>query len=247
MAGHSQFKNIMHRKGAQDAKRAKNFSKLGREISVAARDGGDPAFNARLRTAIAAAKAQNMPNDNVKRAIQKGIGGDGVNYEEIRYEGYGPGGVAMIVEALTDNRNRTASEVRSIFSKHGGNLGETGSVGFMFERIGQIVFSADAAGADQMFEAALDAGATDAASDDDGHVVSCAPEEFNSVRDALVEKFGDPESAGLDWKPLNSIEVDEDAAGTLMKLIAALEDNDDVQSVAANFEVADDVLQRLSA
>ncbi|MDA0997722.1 MAG: YebC/PmpR family DNA-binding transcriptional regulator [Proteobacteria bacterium] len=247
MAGHSQFKNIMHRKGAQDAKRAKNFSKLGREISVAARDGGDPAFNARLRTAIAAAKAQNMPNDNVKRAIQKGIGGDGENYEEIRYEGYGPGGVAMIVEALTDNRNRTASEVRSIFSKHGGNLGETGSVGFMFERIGQIVFSADAAGADQMFEAALDAGATDAASDDDGHVVSCAPEEFNSVRDALVEKFGDPESAGLDWKPLNSIEVDEDAAGTLMKLIAALEDNDDVQSVAANFEVADDVLQRLSA
>ncbi len=247
MAGHSQFKNIMHRKGAQDAKRAKIFAKLGREISVAARDGADPAFNSRLRTAIAAAKAQNMPNDNVKRAIQKGIGGDGENYEEIRYEGYGPGGIAMIVEALTDNRNRTASEVRSTFSKHGGNLGETGSVGFMFDRVGQIVFATDVAEADAMFEAALEAGASDVASDEDGHFVTCAVDDFNEVRDALVEKFGDPESAGLEWKPQTTIAVDEDTAGTLMKLISALEDNDDVQSVASNFEVSDEIMQRLSA
>lgn len=247
MAGHSKFKNIMHRKGAQDAKRAKIFAKLGKEISIAARAGEDPGFNPRLRLAIANAKSQNMPNDNIKRAIQRGIGGDGENYEEIRYEGYGPGGVAMIVEALTDNRNRTASEVRAAFSKHGGNLGETGSVNFMFDRVGRIIYPASVAGADDMFEAALEAGATDVESDDDGHTISCDPDDFSDVRDALVEKYGDPESGNLDWKPQNTVEVDEDAASTLFKLLDTLEDNDDVQSVASNFDVSDEIMARLSA
>ncbi len=247
MAGHSKFKNIMYRKGAQDAKRAKVFAKLGKEISIAARGGEDPDFNPRLRLAIANAKAKNMPNDNIKRAVQRGVGGDGDNYEEIRYEGYGPGGIAFIVEALSDNRNRTASEVRSTFSKHGGNLGETGSVNFMFDRVGQIVFPADAADADTMFEAALEAGASDCESDDDGHTITCDPDDFADVRDALAEKFSDPEDAGLVWKPQNTIEVDEDTASTLFKLIEVLEDNDDVQSVASNFEVSDEIMERLSA
>ena len=247
MAGHSKFKNIMHRKGRQDAKRAKVFAKLGRELSVAAKAGPDPAFNPALRLAVANAKAQNMPNDVIKRAIDKAQGGDADTYEEVRYEGYGPGGVAVIVEALTDNRNRTASEVRAAFSKNGGNLGETGSVAFMFERVGQISYPAGAAEAEAMFEGALEAGAEDVESDDETHTVTCQPDDFAAVRDALEQKFGDPEEARLDWKPQNSIAVDEGTAETLFKLIDALEDNDDVQRVSANFDVDDEVMERLSA
>ena len=247
MAGHSKFKNIMHRKGRQDAKRAKVFAKLSKEISVAARGGSDIDFNPRLRLAVAAAKAQNMPHDNIKRAIQKAEAGDGANYEEVRYEGYGPGGVAVIVETLTDNRNRTASEVRSAFSKHGGNLGETGSVAFMFERVGMIIYPAATASADDMFEAALESGAQDVESGDDGHEVICEPDDFSAVRDALEEKLGEPEDARLDWKPQNSIAVDEDTAGTLLKLLDVLDDNDDVQRVAANFDVDETVREKLSA
>ena len=247
MAGHSKFKNIMHRKGRQDAKRAKVFAKLGRELSVAAKAGPDPAFNPALRLAVANAKAQNMPNDVIKRAIDKAQGGDADTYEEVRYEGYGPGGVAVIVEALTDNRNRTASEVRTAFSKNGGNLGETGSVAFMFERVGQISYPAGAAEAEAMFEGALEAGAEDVESDDETHTVTCQPDDFAAVRDALEQKFGDPEEARLDWKPQNSIAVDEGTAETLFKLIDALEDNDDVQRVSANFDIDDEIMERLSA
>jgi YebC/PmpR family DNA-binding regulatory protein len=246
MAGHSQFKNIMHRKGAQDAKRAKNFAKLAKEISVAARNGEDPGFNPALRLAIANARADNMPNDNIKRAIQRGVGGDSENLEEIRYEGYGPGGVAVIVEALSDNRNRTASELRAAFAKHGGNLGETGSVGFMFERVAKLVYPVEVASTDDMFEAALEAGADNVESDEEGHALFCGPDDFADVRDAITEKFGDPKSGGLEWKPLNSIEVDADTAATLFKLIDVLEGNDDVQTVFANFDVSDEILAQLS-
>ncbi len=247
MAGHSKFKNIMHRKGAQDAKRAKVFAKHAREIFVAAKSGmPDPEKNARLRTAIIAARAVNTPKENIERAIKKAEGGGEENYDEVRYEGYGPGGVAVIVEALTDNRNRTASEVRSTFTKHGGNLGETGSVGFMFERMGIIRYPADVADADTMFEQALEAGASDVSSDEDGHEISCAPDDFAQVRDALVEKFGDPAEASLDWKPNTTTELDEQNASTMLKLIDVLEDNDDVQSVSSNFEVSDEVMAKLS-
>jgi len=237
----------MHRKGRQDAKRAKVFAKLGREVTVAARNGPDPNFNAALRLAVANAKALNMPNDVINRAIQKAQGNDAENYEEIRYEGYGPGGVAVIVEALSDNRNRTASEVRTAFSKNGGNLGETGSVAFMFDRVGQITYPAAVAGAEAMFEGALEAGAEDVESDDENHTITCQPDDFAAVRDALEERFGEPEEARLAWKPQNSISVDEGTAQTLLKLIDALEDNDDVQRVAANFEVDDEIMERLSA
>ncbi|MCP5368021.1 MAG: YebC/PmpR family DNA-binding transcriptional regulator [Hyphomicrobiales bacterium] len=248
MAGHSKFKNIMHRKGAQDAKRAKVFAKLALQITVAARTGSEPDMNPRLRAAIGAARAQNMPADRIKKAIQKAEGGtDGDNYEEIRYEGYGPGGVAVIVEALTDNRNRTAAEVRAAFSKHGGNLGETGSVGFMFDRVGSIVYPAEAADAEDMFEAALEAGAQDVDSEGDTHEITCDPDDFNTVRDTLVDRFGEPEDANLIWKPQNTIEIDEDAAQTLFKLLDVLEDSDDVQRVAANFDVSDEIMERLSA
>lgn len=249
MAGHSQFKNIMYRKGAQDAKRAKVFAKLIREVTVAARTGlPDPAFNPRLRSAIAAARAANMPKDNLERAINRGAGGDdGVNYEEVRYEGYGPGGVAVIVEALTDNRNRTAAEIRAAFTKHGGNLGETGSVNFMFDRIGLIRYGTDVSSADDMFEAALEAGASDVESNTDGHQIVCEPDDFSAVRDALEEQFGEAQGAGLEWRPQTTVPVDDHTAETLFKLLDVLEDNDDVQRVAANFDVADDVLERLSA
>ena len=247
MAGHSKFKNIMHRKGRQDAKRAKVFARLGKELSVAARSGSDPDFNPRLRLAINAAKAQNMPNDNIARAIKRAEGDDAAVYEEVRYEGYGPGGVAIIVESLTDNRNRTASEVRAAFSKNGGNLGETGSVSFMFDRVGIIRYTADSASAEAMFEAALEAGAADVSSDEDGHEIVCNPDDFSAVRDTLEAKFGTAEEARLDWKAQNSVPVDEDAAGTLLKLLDVLDDNDDVQQVSANFEVDDAVLERLSA
>lgn len=253
MAGHSQFKNIMYRKGAQDKKRAKIFTKLIRELTTAARSGlPDPAANPRLRAAVTAARQANMPKDTVERAIKRGAGGDGGEaYEEVRYEGYGPGGVAVIVEALTDNRNRTASEVRAAFTKSGGALGETNSVSFQFEHVGEIAYPADAASTDDMLEAAIEAGAGDVISDADdgagGHIVICAPEDFNSVRDALETRFGPAESAKLAWRPLNTAMIDEDSATGLFKLIETLEDSDDVQNVYANFEVGEDVLERLSA
>ena len=249
MAGHSQFKNIMYRKGAQDKKRAKIFTKLIRELTTAARSGlPDPAANPRLRAAVLAARQANMPKDTVERAIKRGAGGEGGEaYEEVRYEGYGPGGVAVIVEALTDNRNRTASEVRAAFTKSGGALAETNSVSFQFEHVGEIVYPAGAASADDMLEAAIEAGAGDVISDADLHVVISAQEDFNSVRDALESRFGPAESARLAWRPLNSAMIDEEAAATLFKLIETLEDSDDVQNVYANFEVGEDVLERLSA
>ena len=249
MAGHSQFKNIMVRKGAQDARRGRLFTKIIRELTTAAKQGQpDPNMNPRLRSAIAAARNANMPKDTMERAIKRGAGGaDDSNFEEVRYEGYGPGGVAIIVEALTDNRNRTASEIRIAFSKAGGNLGETNSVSFMFDRKGVIRFPGKAASADAMFEAALEAGADDVSSDADAHEVVCATEQFAAVRDALEAKFGAPQEARLNWRPRSSVAVAADAAESLLKLLDALEDNDDVQTVAANFEVADDVMARLTA
>jgi YebC/PmpR family DNA-binding regulatory protein len=247
MAGHSQFKNIMYRKGAQDAKRARIFARLAREVMVAARDGADPDMNARLRAAVSAARAQNMPKDNIERAIKKGSGeGEADNYEEIRYEGYGPGGVAMIVDTLTDNRNRTASEVRAAFSKHGGSLGETNSVSYMFDRVGVIVYPGEAASADDVFEAALEAGAQDVDSSGATHEIACAPEDLHAVRDSLVARFGEPQSAGLVWKPQTTVDVDERQAGTLFKLLDVLDDSDDVQNVSANFNVSDEIMAKLS-
>jgi len=249
MAGHSQFKNSMYRKGAQDAKRGKLFTKLIREITVAARAGlPDPGLNPRLRAAIQAAKAENMPKDTIERAIRRGSGEDGAdNYEEVRYEGYGPGGVAVIVEALTDNRNRTASEVRTAFNRFGGSLGETGSVAFLFDRIGLVHYPRDAADPDVMFEAALEAGADDVQASEAGHDVTCLPDDLSQVRDALEARFGPADAARLDWKPNVTVPVDEEQATTLLKLISALDDSDDVQRVMANFDVAEDVLERLSA
>ncbi len=247
MAGHSQFANIMHRKGKQDAKRSKMFSKLSKEITVAAKLGAaDPAFNPRLRLAIQAAKAQSMPKDNIERAIKKATGGDGAGFEDIRYEGFAPGGVGVIVEVLTDNRNRAASEVRSAFTKHGGNLGETGSVAFMFDRVGAIAYKADAASEDAMLEAALEAGANDVESGADGHTVYTANDELAAVAAALEAKFGEAGSVKLVWKPQNLIEVSGDAAGGLMKMMDALEDCDDVQNVYANYDIAADEMERLA-
>lgn len=250
MAGHSQFKNIMHRKGAQDAKRSKIFNKLAREITVAAKSGlPDPAANPRLRAAILAGRAQNMPRDRIDRAIKQGTpgGGDDANYEEVRYEGYGPGGVALIVEALTDNRNRTAAEVRSSFTKYGGSLGETNSVSFMFNRIGAIYYPASAADADTVFEVALEAGADNVESDENGHEVTSTVENFGAVRDALEAKFGGAESARLTWRPLNTVAPSEEAAASLLKLLDVLEDNDDVQVVEGNFDISDELMQKLTA
>jgi YebC/PmpR family DNA-binding regulatory protein len=248
MAGHSQFKNIMHRKGRQDAVRSKMFSKLAREITVAAKGGlPDPAMNPRLRLAIQNAKAQSMPKDNIERAIKKASGGDAENYEEIRYEGYGPGGVALIVEALTDNRNRTASNVRAAFTKSGGALGETGSVAFSFNRVGEIVYKPAAGDADAVMEAAIEAGAEDVVSDENGHVVICAFEDIGEVSKALEEKLGEAESVKAIWKPQTSTPVDEEKALSVMKLIDVLDDDDDVQNVYANFEISDEVMAKLSA
>lgn len=246
MAGHSKFKNIQHRKGAQDKKRAKIFGRLIKELTVAARGGTDPSANPRLRTALAAARAANMPKDNIERVVKKAEGGEGDIYDEIRYEGYGPGGTALIVETMTDNRNRTASEVRAAFSRFGGSLGETGSVSFMFDRVGQIIFPADAADADSMFEAALEAGADNVESDDDSHEITCATEDYNSVVEALESSFGAPAESGLVWKPQNTIEVNEDQAGTLLKLLDTLDDNDDVQNVSSNFDISDEIMARLA-
>ena len=249
MAGHSQFKNIMFRKGAQDARRAKVFTKLIRELTTAARTGlPDPAANPRLRAAMIAARAANMPKDTIERAIRRGAGGgDDAAYVEMRYEGYGPGGVAIIVEALTDNRNRTASDIRTTFSKHGGTLGETNSVSFMFERVGRILYAAEAASPEAMFEAALDCGAEDVTSDSTGHEITCRPDAFSQARDALEARFGAPREARLTWKPVTTIAVDQETAATLLKFLDALEDNDDVQTVAANFAISDDVMTRLTA
>ncbi len=249
MAGHSQFKNIMYRKGAQDAKRAKVFAKLIRELTVATRSGlPDPAMNPRLRSAIAASKAANMPKDTMERAVKRGSGpGEGENFEEIRYEGYGPGGVAVIVEALTDNRNRTASEVRSAFTKFGGTLGETNSVSFQFRRVGLIRYVADVASANDMLEAAIEAGADECESDESGHELICAPDDFNDVREALEQRFGAPQSAELGWKPNTTVGIDEEQAEGLFKMIETLDDNDDVQKIATNFEVTDQIMEKLSA
>ncbi|WP_313522028.1 YebC/PmpR family DNA-binding transcriptional regulator [Shinella sp.] len=248
MAGHSQFKNIMHRKGKQDSVRSKMFSKLAREITVAAKTGlPDPAMNARLRLAIQNAKAQSMPKDNIERAVKKASGVDGENYEEIRYEGYGPGGVAVIVEALTDNRNRTASSVRSTFSKAGGALGETGSVSFSFDRVGEITYKLSVGSADAVMEAAIDAGAEDVTTDEDGHTIICGFEDIGEVSKALEDKLGEAETVKAIWKAQNTVPVDEEKAQSLMKLIDTLEDDDDVQNVYANFEVSDEVMAKLSA
>jgi YebC/PmpR family DNA-binding regulatory protein len=246
MAGHSKFKNIQHRKGAQDKKRAKIFGRLIKELTVAARGGTDASANPRLRTALAAARAANMPKDNIERVLKKAEGGEGEIYDEIRYEGYGPGGTALIVEAMTDNKNRTASEVRAAFSKFGGSLGETGSVSFMFDRVGQIIFPAEVADADSMFEAALEAGADNVESYDEGHEITCATEDYNSVVEALEASFGAPAESGLVWKPQNTIEVNEDQASTLIKFLDTLDDNDDVQNVSSNFDISDEIMARLA-
>jgi YebC/PmpR family DNA-binding regulatory protein len=249
MAGHSQFKNIMHRKGAQDAKRGKIFTKLIRELTVSARNGlPDPNANPRLRAAIQAARQANMPKDTIDRAIKRGQGGDdGANYDEVRYEGYGPGGIAIIVEALTDNRNRTASEVRSAFTKSGGTLGETNSVSFMFDRVGQIRYPAKAASADTMFEAALDAGADNVESDGEGHEITCAPDDLNAVRDGLEAKFGPPEAAKLGWRAQTLVPIADEPAEKLFRLLEALDDSDDVQAVTGNYEVSEETLAKLGA
>jgi YebC/PmpR family DNA-binding regulatory protein len=248
MAGHSQFKNIMHRKGKQDKMRAQLFSKLGREITVSAKLGlPDPAFNPRLRAAILAAKAQSMPRDNIERAIKKSQGGDAENYEEIRYEGYGPGGVAVIVEVLTGNRNRTASDVRSTFTKNGGNLGETGSVAFMFDRVGVVEFDSKVANADQMLEAAIDAGADDVNSTENGHEIYTTQDSLRDVAKALEAKFGEPRKSAMLWKPQNTIAVDDEKGEQLLELIETLEELDDVQNVYANFEVSEALVTKMSA
>jgi len=248
MAGHSQFKNIMYRKGAQDKKRAKVFSKLAKEITVAAKLGmPDPDKNPRLRSAIIAARKENMPKDNIDRAIKKSQGNDSENYEDIRYEGYGTSGVAVIVEALTDNRNRTAGEVRAAFTKHGGSLAESGSVSFMFDHVGIIRYPVAAGDADSMLEAAIEAGADECESGDEAHEFVCAPDQLHEVRDALEKQLGEAERSGLVWRPQNQVSVDEQAAQTLLKMLDVLEDNDDVQNVYANFEVAEDVMAKLTA
>jgi len=248
MAGHSQFKNIMHRKGAQDARRGRQFARIIREITVSARQGlPDPASNPRLRAAVTAARQANMPKDTVDRAIKKASGaGGGDDYAEVRYEGYGPAGVAVIVEALTDNRNRTASDVRSAFAKSGGALGETNSVSFMFNRLGVIRYPAAVATADAVLEAAIEAGAENAESDDEAHEVTCPIEDFFTVRDALEARFGPPESAKLEWRPTTVVTLDEDRAAGLFKLLDALDENEDVQNVYANFDIPESVMAALS-
>lgn len=248
MAGHSQFKNIMYRKGRQDAARSKLFAKLAREITVAAKNGlPDPQMNPRLRLAIQNARAENMPRDNIERAIKKAQGGDTDGYEQIRYEGYGPGGVAVIVEALTDNRNRTGGAIRAIFAKQGGNLGATGVVAHMFTHVGEIAFKATAGSPDAILEAAIEAGADDVASDASGHLVTTTFDQLGHVAAVLESKLGAPEAVKAVWRPSLSTHVDEEKAASILKLIAALEDDDDVQAVFSNFEVDEATLARLTA
>ncbi|MEO9897190.1 MAG: YebC/PmpR family DNA-binding transcriptional regulator [Paracoccaceae bacterium] len=246
MAGHSKWANIQHRKGRQDKIRAKLFSKLSKEITIAAKMGDpDPEKNPRLRLAVKEAKGQSMPKDNIERAIKKSQAGDGDDYEEIRYEGYGPGGVAVIVEAMTDNRNRTASTVRSTFTKAGGNLGETGSVGFMFERKGEVVYGVEAGDADTIMMSAIEAGAEDVESSEEGHIIWCADTDLNDVSSALETDLGESDATRLVWKPTTTTELDLDGMEKLMRLIDALEDDDDVQRVTANFEASDEVMEQL--
>ncbi len=248
MAGHSQFKNIMHRKGKQDKVRSKVFGKLAREITVAAKLGmADPAFNPRLRLAVLAARAENMPKDNIERAIKKASGADQENYSEIRYEGYAPGGVAVIVETLTDNTNRTAGDVRSIFTKAGGNLATTGAVSFMFDHIGVVEYDADKASADAMLDAAIEAGAEDVISDETGHQIVTQLDSLNEVTKALEAKFGEPRKSGMVWKPQNTVAVDDEAGEKIVRLVEALEESDDVQNVYANFELSEALMQKMSA
>jgi len=248
MAGHSQFKNIMHRKGKQDAVRSRMFSKLAREITVAAKMGTpDPAMNPRLRMAVLAARAENMPKDNIERAIKKASGGDAETYDEVRYEGRGPGGVMLIIEALTDNRNRTSAAVRSFFTKAGGELGATGSATFLFDRVGEITYPASAGDADTIMEAAIEAGAEDAISDANGHVILCAFADLSEVSKALEASLGAPASAKTIWKPQNTVLLDEEKAQSVLKLIDNLENDDDVQNVFSNFEVSDEVMAKLTA
>jgi YebC/PmpR family DNA-binding regulatory protein len=246
MAGHSQFKNIMHKKGKQDAIRSKLFSKLAREITVAAKMGlPDPAMNARLRSAVIEARAENMPKDNIDRAIKKASSADTENYDEVRYEGYAPGGVAVIVEALTDNRNRTAGEVRSYFTKAGGALAETGAVSFMFDRVGLIVFNRKVADDEAMLEAAIEAGADDVASGPEEHEVITSVAALRDAQKALEAKFGEPLKASIVWRPQNTIAVDDEAGEKILRLVGALEDNDDVQTVTANFEVSEALVEKM--
>ena len=246
MAGHSQFKNIMHKKGKQDAIRSKLFSKFAREITVAAKMGmPDPAMNPRLRLAVLAARQENMPKDNIERAIKKAVGGDAENYDEVRYEGYAPGGVAVIIEALTDNRNRTAGEVRSYFTKAGGALAETGAVSFMFDHVGSIEYPGSVGSEDAIMEAAIEAGADDVVSGEEGHEVVTTIENFTEVAKALEAKFGEPRKSKLVWKPQNTITVDDEAGEKILKLIGNLEDNDDVQNVYANFEISDALMKKM--
>ena len=248
MAGHSQFKNIMHRKGKQDAMRSKLFAKLAREITVAAKTGTpDPEMNPRLRLAIQEARAENMPKDNIERAIKKALGGDMANYEAVRYEGYAPGGVAVICEALTDNRNRTGGVVRSVFTKYNGNLGSTGSVSHMFTHVGEISYEAKAGSAESVLEAAIDVGADDVASDDNGHLVVCGFEALGTVAAALEKTLGEARSVKSVWRPNLTTQVDEDNAQTILKMLAALDDDDDVQNVYANFEISDEIMKKLTA
>jgi len=246
MAGHSKFKNIMHRKGGQDAKRARLFSKLAREITVAAQVGlPDPDANARLRAAIITARASSLPKDNIERAIKKASGADAENYEEMRYEGFGPGGVAIIVDALTDNRTRTVSNVRTIFAKNGGNMGATGSVSHGFDRVGLIAYPRKAATPDAIFEAALEAGADDVVSNEDGHEIYTSIETLHEIARALEAKLGPPESAKLGWRARETVAVGDDHAATLFKLLDALDDDDDVQSVTGNYDIPDEVMAKL--
>jgi YebC/PmpR family DNA-binding regulatory protein len=248
MAGHSQYKNIMHRKGKQDAMRSKLFAKFAREITVAAKSGTpDPDMNPRLRLAIQEARAENMPKDNIERAIKKALGGDLANYEAVRYEGYAPGGIAVMVEALTDNRNRTGGVVRSVFTKFNGNLGATGSVSHMFNHIGEITYKASAGSAEAVLDAAIEAGADDVQSDANGHVIACAFESLGTVAAALEKTLGEAQSVKAIWKPNLTTAVEEENAQTIMKMLSALEDDDDVQNVYANFEVSDEILKRLTA
>ena len=248
MAGHSQFKNIMHRKGRVDAQRSKIFGKLAREITVAAKLGlADPDMNPRLRAAILAARAENMPKDNIQRAINKAAGGDAETYEEIRYEGYGPGGAALIVEAMTDNRNRTASDIRSVFTKSGGNLAETGAVAFMFDRVGVVEFDVKVADADTVLEAAIDAGADDVVSSEDGHEIYCDQGSLAEVTKALEARFGEPRKSALVWRAQTTVDVSDDAGEKLVRLVESLEDHDDVQNVFVNFEVSDALIAKLAA
>jgi YebC/PmpR family DNA-binding regulatory protein len=248
MAGHSQFKNIMHRKGRQDAVKSKLFSKLAREITVAAKLGlPDPAMNPRLRAAVLAARVENMSKDSIDRAIKKAQGGDAEAYDEIRYEGYGPGGVAVIVEVLTDNRNRTASDVRSYFAKTGGNLAETGAVSFMFDRVGVVEFDDKVASADAMLEAAIEAGAEDVVSSETGHEVYAAQDSFANVAKALEAKFGEPRKAALVWKPQNTVAIDDERGEKMFKLMELLNEHDDVQNVYANFEMSDALMAKMGA